>query len=109
MKNWIIMLPFLCATGAAVAQGVAPEGAGGQPATVVAQAEGAAKPAERAAAQAVPAAADASEAPVKPKAGSGGRVAKRSAKGLPTGDMRHCLDKKTRAEVIRCSETRSGK
>lgn len=106
MKNWIITLPFLCATGVAVAQDAAPEGAGGQPAAVVAQVEDAATPAEPAAAQD---AADASEAPVKPKAGSGGRVAKRSAKGLPTGDMRHCLDKKTRAEVIRCSETRSGK
>lgn len=109
MKNWIITLPFLCATGVAVAQDAAPEGTGGQPAAVVAQAEAAATPAERAAAQAVPAAADTSEAPVKAKARSGGRVAKHSAKGLPTGDVRHCLDKKTRAEVIRCSETRPGK
>ena len=95
MKNWIISLPFLCATGVAMAQDAAPEGGGGQPAAVVAPAEGAG--------------ADASEAPVKAKARSGGRVAKHSAKGLPTGDVRHCLDKKTRAEVIRCSETPPGK
>jgi hypothetical protein len=95
MKKWIVTLPFLCATGVAMAQGVAAETAADQPAAVAAQAE--------------PAAPDAAEAPVKAKATSGGRAAKRSAKRLPTGDVRHCLDMKTRAEIIRCSETRPNK
>lgn len=99
MKNWIITLPFLCATGVAMAQGVAAQGGADQPAAVAAQAE--------------PAAPDAAEAPVKAKAPakarSSGRAAKRSAKRLPTGDVRHCLDLKTRAEIIRCSETRPKK
>lgn len=99
MKNWIITLSFLCATGVAMAQGVAAQGGADQPAAVAAQAE--------------PAAPDAAEAPVKAKAPAkaraGGRMAKRSAKRLPTGDVRHCLDLKTRAGIIRCSETRSRK
>jgi hypothetical protein len=99
MKKWIVTLPFLCTTGVAMAQGVAAQGAADEPAAVSAQAE--------------PAAPDAAEAPVKAKAPakarSSGRAAKRSAKRLPTGDVRHCLDLKTRAEIIRCSETRSKK
>jgi hypothetical protein len=99
MKNWIITLPFLCATGVAMAQGAAAQGGADQPAAVAAQTE--------------PAAPDAAEAPVKAKAPakarSSGRAAKRSAKRLPTGDVRHCLDLKTRAEIIRCSETRPKK
>ena len=34
------------------------------------------------------------------------RMANHRTKRLPTGDMRHCLDLKTNAEIIRCSETR---
>lgn len=33
----------------------------------------------------------------------------RGSKRLPGGDMRHCLDLKTSAAIIRCSETRRKK
>lgn len=49
------------------------------------------------------------EAKAPAKAPPRRRMGKRSPKTLPTGDMRHCLDLKTRAETIRCSETRPKK
>jgi hypothetical protein len=132
MKTWIITLPFLCAVGVAMAQGVEKEGVADQP-------QATAAPAERAAARIAPTAAQATSMPNEPvatpaeptatpgkakapvkaktpaeakapaKAPSRSRMGKRSPKTLPTGDMRHCLDLKTRAETIRCSETRPKK
>jgi hypothetical protein len=135
MKTWLVTLPLLCAAGVAMAQGAEKEGAADQPPAVVASAEPAATPAERAAAQAAPAAAPAqpaaasaqpaaapeakapvkapasarATAPAKPKAKSRHRMGKRAQKPLPTGDMRYCLDRKSGAEIIRCSETRRKK
>lgn len=128
MKTWIFTLPLLCTVGIAMAQGVEKEG-------VVDQPQATAAPAERAAARIAPTAAQAestsmpneplatpaeptatpgkAKAPVKAKtpakAPSRSRMGKRSPKALPRGDMRHCLDLKTRAETIRCSETRPKK
>lgn len=129
MKTWIFALPFLCAASAAMAQEVA----------VPADTAPVATPAERAAAQASPAATPAEPvaladqaaitesklavaAPTpsvqaKPKTSgktsskgsSKYRAAQRGPKSLPKGDVRYCLDLKTRAEVIRCSETRQKK
>ena len=104
MKSWIITLPLLFATGLALAQATdrpAAAAAGkNEPAVVPAEIL---SPAE-------PAASDAAPAPkaIKPikKAGSKART---RAKSLPKGDVRHCLDQKTRAEIIRCSETARGK
>lgn len=117
MKTWIIALPFVCAASVAMAQG------GAQPDALMPSAAPAATPAERAATQsrlaatpAVPAARDeaatlresrAAEAPAA--ATTKRRAAKQGARSLPKGDVRHCLDRKTRAEVIRCSETRPRK
>ena len=124
MKTWLITLPLLCAAGVAMAQGAEKEGAADQPAAVAA-------PAERAAAQAAPAEPAAAPAqaevtpeakapmkatapakattPAKPKPKPRHRMGKRASKPLPTGDMRYCLDRKSDAEIIRCSETRRKK
>src|SRR5512139_1766305 len=134
MKKWIMTLPFLCAVGVAMAQGVEKEEAAAQPETVAVPAKPAATPAERAAARsqsaatpdepvatpATPAATpDKAQAPAKAKtpakaqapakAKSKTRIGKHSPKSLPKGDMRHCLDLKTQAEIIRCSETQRKK
>ncbi|HWR77210.1 MAG TPA: hypothetical protein VN283_08380 [Thiobacillus sp.] len=78
MKTWFITLPFLCAVGVAMANGVEREGAAGQ-----------------------------TEAAAAPdRAQTRDRMHKRTAKRLPTGDLRHCLDLKTSEAIIRCSETR---
>ena len=89
-KFGLMLLPLLCAVSVAMAQGVEKEGAAGQPEAVAAPAEPAAIPA-------------------KAKASSRGRMGTRSPKSLPAGDMRHCLDLKTSAEIIRCAETRRNK
>lgn len=132
MKTWIITLPLLCTVGIAMAQGVEKEGVADQP-------QATAAPAERAAARIAPTAAQTTSMPNEPvatpveptatpgeakapvkaktpaeakapaKAPSRSRMGKRSPKTLPKGDMRHCLDLKTRAETIRCSETRPKK
>ena len=94
MKTWFIALPLLCAVGVAMAQGVEKEGAADQPEAAAAPAEPAAIPAK-------------AKAPAK--APSRGRMGTRRPKSLPTGDMRHCLDLKTSAEIIRCAETRRNK
>lgn len=129
MKTWIFALPFLCAASAAMAQEVAAP-ADATPVTT---------PAERAAAQARPAvtpaepvalpeqvaitesklaaAAPKPSTQAKPKTSSKAssntsskrRTAQRGPKSLPKGDVRYCLDLKTRAEIIRCSETRQKK
>lgn len=113
MKTWIIALPFLCATSAAMAQA--------QPDAMMPSAE----PAERAAAQtrppampAAPTAKDdaatmhesrAAEAKAPAAAKTKRRAVRHGSRSLPKGDVRHCLDLKTRTEVIRCSETRKRK
>lgn len=103
MKTWIIALPFLCATSAAMAQG------GAQPDELMPSAE----PVERAAPAAKPDDAPtmresrAAKAPAAAKAKR--RAVRHGARSLPKGDVRHCLDLKTRTEVIRCSETRGKK
>lgn len=89
MKTWIIALPFVCAASVAMAQD------GAQPDTMMA-------PAERAAAES-----RAADAPAA--AATKHRATRQGARSLPRGDVRHCLDRKTRAEVIRCSETRQRK
>lgn len=108
MKTWIIALPFLCAASAALAQA--------QPDAHMPPAEP-----ERAAAQARPAAMTAAPAArddaatmresraTEAKVTTKRRAARQGARSLPKGDVRHCLDLKTRAEVIRCSETRQRK
>ena len=93
-KFGLMLLPLLCAVSGAMAQGVEKEGAADQPEAVAAPAEPAAIPAK-------------AKAPAK--ATSRGRMGTRSPTSLPTGDMRHCLDLKTRAEIIRCAETRRNK
>lgn len=112
MKTWIIALPFVCAASVAMAQG------GAQPDALMPSAAPAATPAERAATQsrpaatpAVPAARDeaATMRESRAAATTKRRAAKQGARSLPKGDVRHCLDRKTRAEVIRCSETRPRK
>ena len=105
MKTWLITLPLLCAAGVAMAQGAEKEGAADRPAAVAA-------PAEPAAAAPVQASATPeAKAPVKApaKARPKHRTGKRVHKTLPTGDMRYCLDRKSDAEIIRCSETRRKK
>lgn len=117
MKTWIIALPFVCVASVAMAQGAA------QPDALMPSAAPAATPAERAAAQSRPAAMPAApaardeaatmrefRAAATPAAATTKRRATRQgARSLPKGDVRHCLDRKTRAEVIRCSETRQRK
>lgn len=97
MKTWIITLPFLFATGLAAAQGTegpAAAPAANEPAVVPAEILSPAEPAAKA---------------TKPKAAARARTGKHKARSLPTGDVRHCLDQKTRADIIRCSETGRGK
>jgi hypothetical protein len=126
MKTWLITLPLLCAAGVAMAQGAEKEGAADQPAAVAAPAERAAAQAAPTVAPVEPAAAPAqaeatpeakapvkttakATAPAKPKPKPRHRMGKRAAKPLPTGDVRYCLDRKSDAEIIRCSETRRKK
>lgn len=96
MKSWIMTLPLLCAVSLATAQGVEDAaGSSGYPDAAVDQPVAAEKPAETA-------------APAKPRAqrsGSRTQTRKYSGRTLPKGDVRHCLDKKTQADLIRCSET----
>lgn len=76
-KIGFIVLPLLCAAGLAMADGM--ENAGS-----AAQTETAAAPA---------------------KAPAHHRMVRHGVKRLPRGDIRHCLDLKTNAAIIRCSET----
>lgn len=77
MKIWLITLPFLCAVGGAMADDIGSEA-----------------PAEK-------------EAVTAPAAGPApARMARHGARRLPGGDIRHCLDLKTNAAIIRCSEAR---
>ena len=101
MKTWFITLPLLCAVSVAMAQGVEKEGAADQPAAVAAPTE--AQVLEKAQAQEEMAV----QAQVKAQAQD--RAAKPKAKRRQGGDVRHCLDLKTRTEIIRCSETRRKK
>ena len=101
MKTWFITLPLLCAVSVAMAQGVEKEGAADQPAAVAAPTE--AQVLEKAQAQEEMAV----QAQVKAQAQD--RAAKLKAKRRQGGDVRHCLDLKTRTEIIRCSETRRKK
>lgn len=78
MKIWLITLPFLCGVGVAMADDIGSEGPAAQR-------------------QAAPAA---STAPAS------SRVAHHAAVRLPHGDIRHCLDMKTNAAIIRCAESR---
>jgi hypothetical protein len=106
MKTWLITLPLLCATGVAMAQGAEKQAAADQPAAVGAPAEPAAAPAQ---AGATPEAKAPVKAAAPAKARPKHRIGKRAHKALPTGDMRYCLDRKSDAEIIRCSETRRKK
>lgn len=78
MKTWFITLPFLCAVGVAMADGVEREGAAGQT--------------------------ESTAAPDMAQARN--RMVMRKSKRLPAGDLRHCLDLKTSEAIIRCAETR---
>lgn len=93
MKTWIMTLPFLCLAGVAMAQGIEQEGASDQ---------------SKAAAPADPAGAGPAATPPKAEAPARAKAKRRTAvrgpKVLPKGDIRHCLDRKTQAEIIRCSE-----
>jgi hypothetical protein len=80
-KIGIMALPLLCAAGFAMADGMETEGT---------------------AAQMEPAA-------VSAKAPAHYRMARHGVMRLPRGDIRQCLDLKTNAEIIRCSETRRRK
>ena len=101
MKTWFITLPLLCAVSVAMAQGVEKEGAADQPAAVAAPTE--AQVLEKAQVQEEMAV----QAQVKAQAQD--RAARPKAKPRQGGDVRHCLDLKTRTEIIRCSETRRKK
>lgn len=81
MKIGLMVLPFVCVAGVAMADSMEKEGTADQMATA--------------------AAAD--------KAPAHYRMAKRGPKRLPGGDIRHCLDLQTSVEIIRCSETRRKK
>lgn len=76
MKTGFILLPLLCAASVAMADGVDRESA-----------------------------ADPSTPTVAP-AKAQDRAARHRSTRLPLGDMRHCLDMKTNAAIIRCSESR---
>lgn len=78
MKIWLMTLPFLCGVGVAMADDIEGEGPAAQQ-----QAESAA-----------------AAAPAHP------RMARHAAGRLPHGDIRHCLDMKTNAAIIRCAESR---
>lgn len=106
MKIWITVLPLVCAASLSMAQtSVTPDGTP-PPAASAPSPAASSIAAERAVANPGDAA-----APVKPRATAGAkrRAGKVSARTLPKGDVRHCLDLKTRTAVIRCSETRRGK
>ena len=75
-KIAIMVLPLLCAAGLAMADGM--------------------DKADTAAQQ---------EAAAPAKAAVHHRMARHAKKRLPRGDIRHCLDLKTDAAIIRCSET----
>ena len=76
IKTWFVALPLLCAVNVAMADSVAPEG-----------------PADKRVSTAAPA-----------KSAPHYRSAHKRIKRLPSGDIRHCLDLKTNADIIRCSE-----
>jgi hypothetical protein len=81
MKAWLITLPLLFAFSVA-----AEEGAGmGATETGAASAQEAVKVSK----------------PHKKRSGHKARH-----RGLPTGDLRHCLELKDNAEIIKCAETR---
>lgn len=73
-----IALPLLCAVGVAMADSMEKEGTGDQM--------------------------ESATAPTRAPAHY--RMARHGMKRLPHGDIRYCLDLKTSAEIIRCSETR---
>lgn len=76
MKTGFIFLPLFCAACVAMADGIDRESV-----------------------------ADPSNPTVAP-AKAQDRAARHRSTRLPSGDMRHCLDLKTNAAIIRCSETR---
>lgn len=80
MKIGLMVLPFVCAASVAMAAGE------GEPATVP-----------------VPSGAAPGMEPAHY------RMVNSKKKLLPSGDLRPCLDLKTNAEIIRCSETRRKK
>lgn len=81
MKIWLMALPFVWAAHIAMADSIEAEG-----------------PADQAATEAVPARAPAHY-----------RLANHRMKRLPSGDIRHCLDRKSSEDIIRCSESRRRK
>ena len=107
MKTWFITLPLLCAVSVAMAQGVEKEGAADQPAAVAAPTE--AQVLEKAQAQEEAQVQEEMAVQAQDKAQAQDRAAKLKAKRRQGGDVRHCLDLKTRTEIIRCSETRRKK
>lgn len=80
MKIGLMVLPFVCAAGVAMAAGEAEK-----------------------AADSTPSAAAPGMAPAHY------RMVNSKKKRLPSGDLRPCLDLKTSAEIIRCSESRRKK
>lgn len=80
-KTGFVMLSLLCASGIAMADSMGKEGSTDAMASVASPG----------------------------KAPAHYRMARSGMKRLPSGDIRHCLDLKTSAEIIRCSETRRGK
>ncbi|MFO7543569.1 MAG: hypothetical protein R6W97_12295 [Thiobacillus sp.] len=76
MKIRFVLLPLLCAASVAMADGMDREVAA-DPATYAV-------------------------APAKTQ----DRAVRHRSSRLPSGDMRHCLDMKTNAAIIRCSESR---
>ena len=81
MKIGFMMLPLLCAASVAMADGMDNAGAEGK--------------------------VDATAASTRPPAHD--RMVNRAPKRLPSDDIRHCLDLKSNAEIIRCSEMRRKK
>ena len=77
-KIGFILLPLLCAASVAMADSMEKEGTADQM-------EPAAAPA---------------------KAPAHHRMARHGTRSFPHGDLRHCLDLKTSAAIIRCSESR---
>ena len=77
-KIGFILLPLLCAASVAMADSMEKEGTADQMAP----------------------------AAVSAKAPAHHRMARHGAKRMPHGDLRSCLDLKTNAAIIRCSETR---
>lgn len=81
MKTWLMMLPLVCAVNAAMAQGAETGGPAAQTEPVKTQ--------EMARTQ--------ENAQTREKA----TASRNKRQG---GDLRHCLDRKTNKEIIRCSE-----